>query len=172
MAEGTTLHAFCLADLERRSGKRTLIRLTLHLNTKWLLSKLISISKVAFLGCVTPGSLREKRIGIAVYILWTLHFSWSMRNLPAIQTCTQALLHRHLDWHWSSSHLIWMPYSVICKSTLSFKKILPGGGSYMKLTSSLSLLSLLSRDLFWYNSCSLSYWALKSAWNVTKTLWT
>ena len=41
----------------------------------------------------------------------------------------------------------------------------------MKLTSSLSLLSLLSRDLFWYSSCSLSYWALKSAWKHPVQNW-
>ena len=28
-----------------------------------------------------------------------------MRHSPATQTCTQALLHHHLDLHWSSSHL-------------------------------------------------------------------
>ena len=31
----------------------------------------------------------------------------------------------------------------------------PGGGSYIKLSSSLSLLSFDNKALFWYNSCSL-----------------
>uniref|UniRef100_A0A6B0UNR5 Uncharacterized protein n=1 Tax=Ixodes ricinus TaxID=34613 RepID=A0A6B0UNR5_IXORI len=39
----------------------------------------------------------------------------------------------------------------------------PGGASYIKLSASFSLLSLLTKDLFLYKSCSFSYCILSSS---------